>query len=136
MIRDEFRNRKLDEAFQHHGQTAQMTMKNFSEEEVAQGKTPETRRVIGTLYRADISFQTKDGKLVTMPSHLLPKEFAARYKQAGVPGKLIDIIYLPESETTIRLANYRRVPGSLFGVSLLGIGGLLLCLLMLRARAK
>jgi hypothetical protein len=121
-IKEELAERKLDSAFASHGQTAQMEMRNYTEDELTGGKD-EKKRVIATIHHADIRFKTMSGEQVMQPHYLLSNEFVEKYKQGG----MVDMVYLPEASTTIRLAGVARKRLSLVGVSIFGLAGLFLC---------
>jgi hypothetical protein len=114
--------RRENAAFADHGLTARLLpIQDYDTYLLYKQKSLfDEKKYVGVTYRADLTYRTQAGELVTVPSRSLPDGLL----EASQRGQIITIRYLPESPTTIRLQERRDITqeGMLLGAVLLFAG--------------
>jgi hypothetical protein len=117
------RNQKENIAFQNHGEITQIrSIENQETYAVYKQKSVfDEKKYVGVYHKGEVTFRTKAGKTVTVPSRGLPLGLL----DAVQSGQTVTIWYLPEKPTTIRFAD-RNKPANeekIFGIFLAVLGG-------------
>lgn len=120
LLVDGTRNWRDNTAFSSHGETAELQpVKDFETYAMYKrnGNPLGQDKFMGVFYEAELTYQTREGSMVTVPKRSLPPGLL----EASKSGAPITIHYLPERPTTIRFGDEEEPAKSelLFGFVLL-----------------
>jgi hypothetical protein len=98
-LRNDIRERREDKAFRDHGESAKiLPITDYTTYLHTKRKGFGEKKVTGVSYATELTFLTKSGEKITVPSRSLPPGMLENSQN----GASVTIEYLPENPTTIR----------------------------------